>query len=511
MQSLTTRIEGLRRLKGDFDLHAMTCAKLKAKTGKLVPLVLNEAQAYVHARLEAQKAETGKVRALILKGRQQGISTYISWRYYRKATLNRGVSVFILTHEQPATDNLFNMAKRYNDNNPIAPSTKNDSAKELVFGALDSGYAVATAGSKAVGRSKTITLLHGSEAAFWPNAQTHFAGVVQAVPDLPGTEIILESTANGVGGEFHERWQMAERGVGDYIAIFVPWFWSSEYARPVPEGFALDEEERRYKATHNLTDEQMVWRRAKMAELKDPMLFKQEYPASASEAFQMTGHDGFIKAEPVVAARKANLDGHGPLIIGVDPARFGDDLFAVAWRQGRKVRKVESKAKCDVVEGATWVKSIIDGDRPARVFIDVGGVGAGVFDILVSWGYGSTVVAVNFGSPALFAPPPLSDGSPAPYYANRRAEMWGLSRDWLTSTGGADLPDMDALQTDACGPKYRYNADQDVVLESKEDMRRRGISSPDYWDAIAMTFAEPVREVVDRSASRARKSGWMGR
>lgn len=482
----------LKRLRDNLTLHAKTCLKIKAKDGKASAFVLNEVQEYVDGKLNEQLALTGKVRALILKGRQQGISTYVGARYYHKASMRKGVSVFILTHEQQATDNLFAMAKRYNDNNPIAPSTKNDSAKELAFGALDSGYGVGTAGAKSVGRSKTVTLFHGSEVAFWPNAKGHFAGVVQAVPDLAGTEIILESTANGVGGEFHERWQQAERGIGDYIAIFIPWFWSSEYRRPVPDGFRLSEEERDYQTLHDLDDGQMVWRRAKIAELKDPLLFKQEYPGTAEEAFQMTGHDSFIKPASVVLARKAKLQGYGPLVIGADPARFGDDLFAVAWRRGRKVEKVESKPKCDVVEGATWLKGIIDRDRPARLFIDVGGVGAGVYDNLNAWGYGDRVIPVNFGGSPYFTPDPLPDGTKQPYAANRRAEMWMLSRDWLDATGGADIPDMDLLQTDACGPSYKYDADQDVVLESKEAMRKRKVSSPDYWDAIALTFAEPV-------------------
>jgi hypothetical protein len=226
--------------------------------------------------------------------------------------------VFILTHEQDATDNLFGMVDRYHQHNPLVkPSTGAANAKELYFDKLDSGYSVGTAGSKAVGRSKTVQLFHGSEVAFWPNAPTHFAGVVQAIPDLPDTEIILESTANGVGGEFHERWQQAEAGIGDYIAIFVPWFWSDEYRRPVPDDFTLDDEEREYAELHGLDLEQMAWRRAKIAELKDPLLFKQEYPATAAEAFQTTGHDSFIKPR-VLKARKATR-GLARLVGGARP------------------------------------------------------------------------------------------------------------------------------------------------------------------------------------------------
>jgi hypothetical protein len=168
---------------------------------------LNAAQVYLHGQLEDQRARTGKVRALVLKGRQQGISTYIGGRYYWRVTHSRGIRVFILTHEQDATDNLFGMVERFHDHCPAAvkPITGAANAKELDFSRLESGYKVGTAGAKAVGRSQTVQLFHGSEVAFWPNAPTHFAGVVQAIPDLPGTEIILENSANGVGGEFHER------------------------------------------------------------------------------------------------------------------------------------------------------------------------------------------------------------------------------------------------------------------------------------------------------------------
>jgi hypothetical protein len=506
-----------QRLKADFEHYAPKALRIRTKTGAIEPFALNQAQRYLHGRLEAQKARTGKVRALVLKGRQQGVSTYIGGRYYWRASHSRGVRVFILTHEQDATNNLFGMVERYHQHCPqlVKPETGAANAKELVFAKLESGYAVGTAGAKAVGRSQTVQLFHGSEVAFWPNAATHFAGVVQAIPDLPGTEIVLESTANGVGGEFHERWQQAEAGIGDYEAIFIPWFWQSEYQRPVPEGFALDEAEQAYHDAHSLTLEQMVWRRAKVAELKDELLFKQEYPATAAEAFQLTGHDSFIKSEAVLAARKNTVEGIGPLVIGADPARFGDDNFSIAWRKGRQVSKIEKRAKTSVVEGANWLKQIIDVDKPARAFVDVGGVGGGVVDILHSWGapYDQIVVPVNFGSEPQEPVELLPDGTKKPGPRNRRAEMWKRSRDWLDEPGGADIPDKDSLQADACGPGYSYDANQRLLLESKEHMRARGIRSPDDWDAIALTFAEPVKEKTERKLNiggKGRPGGWMG-
>lgn len=257
----------------------------------------------------------------------------------------------------------------------------------------------------------------------------------------------------------------------------------------------------------------MAWRRAKIAELNDPLLFKQEYPATADEAFQMTGHDSFIKPEMVLAARKSNLTGVGPLVIGVDPKREGKDRFSIAWRQGRKVDKVESDASVtDTLRSATRLKNIIDTDKPARMFIDAGG-GAGIYDVLVSWGapYDKIAVLVNFGSSPIHPPKIDKDGREVAGYLNRRAEMWGLSRDWLDDEGGADIPDSDALQADACGPGYHYHpVNSKLVLESKEHMRDvRKIRSPDEWDAIALTFAEPVREELEREPRAKRPSNWM--
>lgn len=483
------------RTEPDMEKFAPKCLRIRAKSGKTVPFMFNRAQAYIHARLEEQRARIGRVRALILKGRQQGCSTYVGARYYRKTTLATGIRTFILTHEDAATQNLFEMVNRYHEHCPdgVRPSTGAANAKELFFDQLDSGYKVGTAGTKGVGRSSTIQLFHGSEVAFWPHADTHAAGVLQAVPDEPDTEVILESTANGFGNLFHQKWTDAERGIGDYIAIFVPWYWQEEYRKPVPKGFTKTAEEIEYAEAYELDDEQIAWRRNKIAELKDANLFKQEYPATATEAFQMSGHDSYIKPAAVAAARKAELPGSGPLVIGFDPARFGDDSSAMARRRGRKVAKVERREKLSTMESVGWIKQVIDTEKPVRVFIDVGGLGAGIYDRLVEMGYGDIVRAVNFGSAPLEPPKFDEDGKEiggGP--ANRRAEMWMASRDWLDQEGGADIPDDDALQGDACGPMYRYDSNSRVLIERKEDMRRRGVKSPDGWDAVVLTFAEPV-------------------
>jgi hypothetical protein len=516
--SLSDRERAIRqRLKDDFEHYAAKCLKIRMKSGQIRPFILNRAQQHIHERIEDQRRRTGKVRAIIVKGRQQGASTYIGGRFYWRCSHQRGCRVYILTHEQTATDNLFGMVERYHENCPtlVKPATGASNAKELSFPLLDSGYQVATAGTKATGRSNTIQKYHGSEVAFWPNAADHFAGSIQAVPDEPDTEIILESTGNGLSGEFYERSMDAMRGLGDYELIFVPWFWEDGYRRPAPEGFALDEEEAEYADLHGCDLEQMAWRRAKLVELRDPMKFKQEYPATVLEAFQAVGHDSFIKPDLLDRARKAKLEGIGPLIIGVDPKREGKDRFSIAWRRGRQVSKVESDdAAITNTRAASKLKDIIDRDKPARVFIDAGG-GAGIYDILVGWGekYRKICRLVSFGSAPIHPPRQDKDGKELAGDENRRVEMWRLSREWLEDEGGADIPDRDSLQADACAPGYGYHpTSSKLQLESKREMKRRNVRSTDEWDSVVLTFAEPVGDEPDDDMDEHEdmgEHGWM--
>jgi hypothetical protein len=488
------RLSIKQRLKDDFAHYAARCLTIRAKDGALQHLDLNRAQKHIHKRLEAQKDRTGKVRALVLKGRQQGVSTLIGARFYHAVTHLTGRRVFILTHEDAATANLFEMVQRFHDNLPpaIKPETGAANAKELAFSSLDSGYKVGTAGTKGVGRSSTIQFFHASECAFWPHAETHESGVLQAVPDEPGTEVILESTANGLGNMFHRRWRDAELGVGDYQAIFVPWYWDDGYARAPGPRFVLDVEEAEYAEAYGLSDAQIAWRRAKIIELKSPVLFRQEYPATAAEAFQMSGHDSYIAPELVARARHTRVEPHGPLVIGYDPAWKGDDRSSMAWRRGRSVYRIESKHGIDTMQGAGWAKQVIDRDRPKRMFIDVGGIGAGIYDRLCEMGYDEVVQAVNFGSSPLEPQPEDVNGIQRGGPRNRRAEMWMWLKDWLEDPAGVSIPDSDSLQADICGPGYKWDSNTRLLLESKDDMRRRGVLSPDEGDAVALTFAEPV-------------------
>jgi hypothetical protein len=484
----------LAQLRQDFPLYARAALRIRTKTGAIERFVLNEAQLYLHASIEDMLRRKGFSRKLVLKGRQQGVSTYFTGRYYWRASGSRGLKVGILTHLDDATKNLFEMVRRYHDLCPpeLRPSTKANSANELTFDKLDSGYKVATAGSKGAGRSSTLQLFHGSEAAFWPNAEEHMMGLGQTVPTLDGTEAALETTANGMGGMFHRMWQDAVRGIGDYEPVFIPWFWQREYRRAPTPGFILTEEEDQLMELHDLTIEQIAWRRAKIETDfgGDTDRFRQEYPCTAEEAFVMVGADSFIKSPSILAARRATLrEPVGALVIGVDPARFGDASTCIARRIGRKALKIESIKKQDTMHVAGRIALIIKDERPARVFIDVGGLGAGIVDRLVELGFGKVVEAVNFGEAA------TQDDR----YYNKRAEMWGEMRDWIKDRGV--LPDDEVLHADLIGPQYKYDSRGRVKLETKEEMRKRGIASPDRADSLALTFAAPVQS-TDVSTER---------
>lgn len=493
-------IEARVRFRDDFEVYSKAALKIRAKTGAIVPFVPNQSQMQVHEALQRQIQDIGKVRALILKARQQGISTYLQGRAYWRTTHRRGYRAFILTHLAEATDNLFEMTSRFHEHCPLAlkPATGASNAKELIFSALDSGYSVATAGSKGAGRGKTVQFFHGSEAAFWTNAADHMAGVMQAIPDAPGTESVLESTANGLGGKFHEMWCEAENGVGEYIPIFLPWFLSNEYQQDAGLDFVLTDEENEIADIHGVSNDQLAWRRKKMIEMGDPLLFQQEYPATADEAFVSTGHDSYIKPASVLAARRNERAKVGPLVIGVDPARFENDAFAVIRRRGRAAFDLDRRYNMPVPEAAAWLHRIIVDENPDRMFIDAGGLGIGVIDTLLSYGHEDVVVGVNFGGSPVTDVPHNEKGEPLPHYADRRAEMFGFTKKWLEDPLGADVPDDNGLQRDLCAPGYAYVQRQNLRLESKSDMKRRGVSSPDSADALALTFAEPVSDAASK-------------
>lgn len=481
----------IQKIRQNFQTYAARTLWIKVKKGQHQRLLFNSAQRYLDAKISQQIQETGKVRVLVLKGRQQGISTYTEGRFYYQVTGGFGRRAFILTHEDKATKNLFAMASRYHEkmDPSLKPSTKRDSATELYFDKLDSGYGVGTARTKGTGRSDMVQYLHGSEVAFWPNQDEHVAGILQALPNAPGTEAILETTANGKE-MFYELWQEAERGKNQWWPIFIPWFWQEEYRIDnYPVDFELTPEERDIKEAFDLDLAQMAWRRDKInTDFRGKeWIFQQEYPSFPDEAFQASSGTGLIEGRHVIAARKGERQTpSGPRIIGIDVARQGKDRSAAAFRQGRVVHWLRAYDEPDLMSTAGWAARLYDEIQPDALFVDeTGGYGAAVVDRLRERGY--PVIGIQFGGGAI---EPLR-------YKNKRAEMWGLMNEWLRE-GGVNIPDEDDLHSDLTGPQEKRDSNDRLVLESKEDMIKRGVASPDKGDALALTFAQPVSTAASK-------------
>ena len=277
--------------------------KIRDKSGKIINLQFNEPQQRLYDIIKEQKLKNKPVRIVILKARQLGFSTITESILFKETTTKFNVNTGIITHQDEATKNLFNMSKLMYECLPqeMKPAKKASNAQELIFDndkgtGLKSKIRCMTAGSQGVGRSYTYDNLHVSELAFWPgNKKTTMTGLLQAVPNLPSTIIIIESTANGFE-YFKEIWDGAVAGENDFIPLFVGWNELKDYQMPYT-GFELTSEEIQLQRDYNLSLEQLTWRRWCIRNncSNDIEQFKQEYPITPEEAFISTGACYFNK------------------------------------------------------------------------------------------------------------------------------------------------------------------------------------------------------------------------
>lgn len=281
-----------KRLRDEFPFYSKAALKIRTKDGEIKPLVLNAAQQILQKAIDEEMKERGFVRIIILKARQQGLSTCVGGYMYFSVSQNRARKAMVVTHHADSTRALFDMTKRFHENCPdiLRPSTKYSSRRELSFDSLDSSYVVATAGGESIARGETISHLHASELAFWPvnAAKDNWNGLIQAVPESKGTAVFIESTANGITGLYYDLWKGAVEGKNGYRPVFIPWFLDPAYRAPCPEALDHTPEEEDLIAKFSLDDEQLMFRRKRIAQTSAD-LFKQEYPAVPDEAFLATG------------------------------------------------------------------------------------------------------------------------------------------------------------------------------------------------------------------------------
>lgn len=197
--------------------------------------------------------------------------------------------------------------------------------------------------------------------------------------------------------------------------------------------------------------------------------------------FPSSGDKQFIPGDLVEAAQTRELvtDRGAALCMGVDLSRGGTAMNVIRFRAGRDARSLPPVrwSSRDTIFTINKIAEVVDKHNPDAVFVDGGGVGGPIVDQLKARGY--KVIEVQFGSSAS---DPLR-------FANLRAEMWSKGKDWLVY---GCIDDDTTLRDDLIGPEYSFTAKDALLLEGKEHMESRGLSSPDDGDALMITFARAV-------------------
>jgi len=300
----------MQKCVDDFTYYAHNLLRIKDKDSQLVPLKLWDPQMQLHSILEDLRTRNQLQRVIVLKARQEGISTYSEGRMFWAAHMNENSKNVVIAHEKESGTSIFGMCRLFYDCLPrsMRPMTRYSSKKELVFEnpdaktryanpGLRSAVEVYTAGKKNVARGTTIHNLHCSELGSWAFPEDVIPALVPTIPKNNQSLIVYESTAKGVGNFFHGEWLRAVEGVSNFKPFFLAWFDLQSYSREFNtrkdrDSFKehLNDEENELRRIYNLTLEQLYWRRLTIADLKgDVELFRQEYPATADEAFLVSG------------------------------------------------------------------------------------------------------------------------------------------------------------------------------------------------------------------------------
>jgi len=299
-------------LINDARIFANSFLRILDKEKNLVPFQWNRAQAHFHAN------RTG--RDLILKARQLGFSTYVQGEMFRR-TVTSTQTTITLAHDAETTQKLRRMADRFYEHckfGSIQPLRKYANATLATYPEFDSTATIATAGNVETGRGDTYTEMHGSEVAFWKDAERIVAGAMQG----GSPQVTLESTPNGAQGFFYDKCMEALSDDSIWRLHFYPWWWDDDY-RIDTESLAYTDEESALVNKHGLDASQIQWRREKVKELG--RLFTQEYPEDAVSCFLTSGNSYFGDLSGVFTAPAdaEYIEGH-EYIAGLD---FGQTDF----------------------------------------------------------------------------------------------------------------------------------------------------------------------------------------
>lgn len=296
-----------KKILNEPQLFSKTFLKILDKNKNLVPFHFNKAQAHFQAN------RTG--RDLILKARQLGFSTLIQGEMFRK-TVTSTQTTITLAHDAETTQKLRRMADRFYEHckfGDVQPLRKYANATLATYPEFDSTATIATAGNVETGRGDTYTELHGSEVAFWKDAERIVAGAMQG----GSPNVVLESTPNGAQGFFYDKCMEALSGNSIWKLHFYTWWWDDNYRITNDESITYTDEETLLVKRHGLDVSQIKWRRAKVKELG--RLFIQEYPEDAVSCFLTSGNSYFGDLSGVFTAppNAEYIEGH-EYIAGLD-------------------------------------------------------------------------------------------------------------------------------------------------------------------------------------------------
>lgn len=257
------------------------------KNSQKVPFLLNRPQAIYYQNRSSWD--------LILKARQEGFSSYIEAEWLHATLFQPNTRAVTISHEKESTKRHFDRVRFFKDNMAsksvkVEIELQDDNQMEIFVPKINSRYWIGTAGSRAFGRGDMITHLHLSEVAHYADQSILTASMEACTPNA---RRVMETTANGVGELFYKLW-MDSKNVElalPWRRHFFAWFDNPEYRveRPDTRHIPLTPLEEQIKRQHGLSLEQILWRRKKIAEMVDPSLFPQEYPANDIEAFLSSG------------------------------------------------------------------------------------------------------------------------------------------------------------------------------------------------------------------------------
>ncbi len=275
---------------------------IKTKSGEIKQFFPNYAQNIIIERIEKKLNENRPVRIRLLKARQVGFSTLFEAIIYAFTSRREGFNSLVIADDDSGSKKLFEMNKLFHDrlNTDFRPEIKKSNEIALEFLGLNSRIDIDTSRNKNAGRGDTYQIIHKSETSRFPYPKEVNLGIANSVPDLPGTMIFDESTANGMN-DYYDDCNKAKSGQDGYEFVFIPWFYDEGYKMPAYDGFARTEEENEIAANAKslyefvLTDEQIQWRRYAIIHKcgGDKRLFKQEYPSNPEEAFLVSGRPRF--------------------------------------------------------------------------------------------------------------------------------------------------------------------------------------------------------------------------